>query len=312
MSYCHLTSSERFTLYELRFVLQESLSTIAGKMGRATSTLSRELRRNRISGIKHLVVGVDKRQETLYLPDTAEMMAARRREEAKSPFGSVSAACLAEVKARLAHYHSPEQIAGRLQREAKERVSHETIYQMVYADYAGLGEYKQYLRQGRQKRAKRGAGCSGRGQIPNRTGIEARPVKADEKQHLGHFEGDTVVGKGHRGAVVTYVDKAAKFLLAALCPDRTSRSVNEASISLFEELPSTPLSFTFDNGKEFSKHGELSETLDVPCFFANPYASWERGLNEHTNGLLRQFFPKKTDPWRAKELLHRSLAMPLN
>jgi IS30 family transposase len=124
-------------------------------------------------------------------------------------------------------------------------------------------------------------------------------VEAGEKQHVGHFEGDTIVGKGHRGAVVILgeprMDRAAKFLLAALCPDRTARIVNEASISLFEQLPSTALSFTFDNGKEFSKHGELSEKLNAPCFFANPYASWERGLNEHTNGLLRQFFPKKTD-----------------
>jgi IS30 family transposase len=295
MSYQHLTLTERFTLYESRRVLKESLSTISAKMGRAKSTLSRELRRNRIIGIKHLVGNMQERQETLYLPDTAEMMAAKRREAAKSPFGSVSATCLEEVKGRLALYHSPEQIAGRLKREAKEWVSHETIYQMVYADYEGLGEYKQYLRHSREKRAKRGAEHSGRGQIPNRVGIEARPAEADEKQHLGHFEGDTVVGKGHRGAVVTYVDKAAKFLLAALCPDRTARRINEASVSLFEELPSALLSFTFDNGKEFSKHQELSETLDVPCFFANPYASWERGLNEHTNGLLRQFFPKKTD-----------------
>ena len=299
MSYCHLTSSERFTLYELRFVLQESLASIATTMGRAKSTLSRELRRNRISGIRHLVVGVDKRQETLYLPDTAEVMAAKRREEAKTLFGSVSASCLEEIKRRLALYHSPEQIAGRLKREGKERVSHETIYQMIYTDHEGLGEYQQYLRQGRERRAKRGVGCSGRGQIPNRVGIEARPVEAGEKQHVGHFEGDTIVGKGHRGAVVILgeprMDKAAKFLVAALCPDRTARSVNEASISLFEERDVIPLSFTFDNGKEFSKHQELSEKLNAPCFFANPYASWERGLNEHTNGLLRQFFPKKTD-----------------
>jgi IS30 family transposase len=233
MSYCHLTSSERFTLYELRFVLQESLSTIAGKMGRAKSSLSRELRRNQLSGVKHLVAGLEEREETRYLPDTAQMMAAKRREAAKSAFGSVSATCIEEVKGRLALFHSPEQIAGRLKREGKETVSHETIYQMVYADYAGLGEYKQYLRQGREKRAKRGLGCSGRGRIPNRIGIEARPAEADEKRRVGHFEGDTVVGKGHRGAVVTYVDKAAKFLLAALCPDRTARSVNEASVSLF-------------------------------------------------------------------------------
>jgi IS30 family transposase len=295
MSYQQLTSSERFTLYESRFVSKESLGAIAIKMGRAKSTLSRELRRNHISGVKHLVAGMDRRKETLYLPDTAQMMAIKRREEAKTLFGSVSAACLEEIKRRLALYHSPEQIAGRLQREAKETVSHETIYQMVYADFEGLGEYQQYLRHSRERRAKRGVGCSGRGQIPHRVGIEARPVEAEEKQRPGHFEGDTVIGKGHRGAVLTYVDKAAKFLLAALCPDRTARSVNEATVSLFCALPSTPLSFTFDNGKEFSKHRELSEKLNAPCFFANPYASWERGLNEHTNGLLRQFFPKKTD-----------------
>jgi transposase, IS30 family len=294
MSYQHLTLTERFTLYESRMVLKESLSTIAAKMGRAKSTLSRELRRNQISNVKHLV-GMEKREETVYLPDTAEVMAAKRREAAKSPFGSVSATCLQEIKARLALYHSPEQIAGRLKREGKEAVSYETIYQMIYADHEGLGEYKKYLRHSRERRARRGAGCSGRGQIPNRVGIEARPVEADEKQRVGHFEGDTIVGKGHRGAVVSYVDKASKFLLAALCPDRTARSVNEATVSLFEALPSTPLSFTFDNGKEFSKHEELSEKLNAACFFANPYASWERGLNEHTNGLLRQFFPKTTD-----------------
>jgi transposase, IS30 family len=295
MSYQHLTLIERFTLYESRMILKESLSTIAAKMGRAKSTLSRELRRNGISNIKHFVAGMEEREETLYLPDTAEVMAAKRREQAKTPFDSVSATCLEEIKGRLALYHSPEQIAGRLKREGKETVSHETIYQMIYADYEGLGEYKNYLRHSRERRAKRGASCSGRGQIPNRVGIEARPVEADEKQQVGHFEGDTIVGKGHRGAVVTYVDKASKFLLAALCPDRTARSVNEATISLFEELDATPLTFTFDNGKEFSKHQELSKQLNAPCFFANAYASWERGLNEHTNGLIRQFFPKSTD-----------------
>jgi IS30 family transposase len=127
MSYCHLTSSERFTLYELRFVLKESLTSIATTMGRTKSTLSRELRRNRISGVKHFVGNMQERQETLYLPDTAEMMAAKRREEAKSPFGSVSQTGIAEIKERLALYHSPEQIARRLKREGKERVSHETI-----------------------------------------------------------------------------------------------------------------------------------------------------------------------------------------
>jgi transposase, IS30 family len=257
------------------------------------------LRRMLHSGDDLILCEINSNQ--LYLPDTAEVMAAKRREEAKSLFGSVSATCIEEIKGRLALYHSPEQIAGRLKREGKETVSHETIYQMIYADHEGLGEYKNHLPHSRERRAKRGVGCSGRGQIPNRVGIEARPVEADEKQQVGHFEGDTVVGKGHRGAVVTFVDKASKFLLAALCPDRTARSVNKAILALFEELDAAPLTFTFDNGKEFSKQQELSEKLNVPCFFANAYASWERGLNEHTNlcplgyGLMRQFFPKSTD-----------------
>jgi transposase, IS30 family len=175
-------------------------------------------------------------------------------------------------------------------------VSHETIYQMIYTDYQGLGSYRPYLRQGQPKRRRRAQVNLKRGTIPGRVGIEERPAVADEKVEIGHWEGDTVIGGNHTGIVVTYVDKASKFLLAGLAKNKTVQQVNQVTLGLFEQIATTfRKTVTFDNGKEFSAHQTLAQRLGVSCFFANPYHSWERGLNEHTNGLLRQFFPKRTN-----------------
>jgi IS30 family transposase len=131
---------------------------------------------------------------------------------------------------------------------------------------------------------------------PGRVGIENRPAIADEKTEIGHWESDTVIGGNHIGVLVTHVDKASKFLVAGLAKDKTAREINRVTEELFQALPREKRkTFTCDNGKEFSSHQELSRKLDVDIYFANPYHSWERGLNEHTNGLLRQFFPKGTN-----------------
>lgn len=220
----------------------------------------------------------------------------QRRKQSKSAFSGVSEFCIAEIKTRLKQYHSPEQIAGRLKREGILSISHETIYQMIYANHAGLKDYQVYLRQGRGKRRKRGGHYSKRGQIPGRVGIEYRPLIADAKTEIGHWESDTMIGGNHTGVIVTHVDKASKFLVAGLGQTKTSAQVNQVTIALFAQIPETRRkTMTFDNGKEFSGHEKLSETLKISCYFANPYHSWERGLNEHTNGLLRQFFPKQTN-----------------
>ena len=154
----------------------------------------------------------------------------------------------------------------------------------------------QYLRQGRKKRRKRGGVNAKRGQIPGRVGIEHRPVIADAKSEVGHWESDTMIGKEQSGVIVTHVDKASKFLVAGLGKNKTAEEINQVTLSLFAEVSVDKRhTMTFDNGKEFSRHAELSQELGLSCYFANPYHSWERGLNEHTNGLLRQFFPKKTD-----------------
>ena len=132
--------------------------------------------------------------------------------------------------------------------------------------------------------------------IPNRIGIEQRPSIAAEKTQIGHWEGDTIIGGNHLGAIATHVDKASKFLVARVMKTRTSAEMNRVSIAAFTQMSADKRrTFTFDNGKEFSGHQQMAEALNVQCYFANPYHSWERGLNEHTNGLIRQFFPKGTN-----------------
>jgi len=283
MSYTQLSASERNQVYELRTTTALSMRAIARQLGRDQSTVSRELARNR-------------REDGHYLPDSAQQKMQVRRQQSKTAFSCVSEICIFEIKERLKQYHSPEQIAGRLKRERGARISHETIYQMIYADHEGLKVYQKYLRQGRGKRRRRGGCNSTRGKIPGRVGIEHRPAIADAKTEIGHWKSDTMIGGNHQGVIVTHVDKASKFLLADLGKNKTSSEVNKVTIRLFSQIPKTQQkTMTFDNGKEFSGHAELSKELGLLCYFANPYHSWERGLNEHTNGLLRQFFPKQTN-----------------
>jgi transposase, IS30 family len=276
MSYSHFSSCERFTLYRLRTTENLSMGIIAQRMKRSKSSISRELRRNRIN-------------ETLYLPDTAQTKMATRRQASKQLFMSVSDSTINEIKQRLELYHSPEQISGRLKYEGFESISHETIYQMVYANHQGLGEYQRFLRQGQKKRRRRKGLYQKRGAIPGRVGIEQRPPIAEEKTQIGHWESDTVIGVNHTGMIVTHVDKASKYLLAGLAKNKTVQQINQVTMGLFEHIEQQfRKTMTFDNGREFCGHQTLADNLGLQCFFANPYHSWERGLNEHTNGLLRQ------------------------
>jgi len=282
MSYTQLTAQERFEIYRLR---QSGLSgrAIAQSLNRAHSTISRELRRNRTDTGD-------------YLPDTAQKLVVQRRQVAKHRFSSIAPECLAQIKKRLTARHSPEQIAGRLKHEQLPTVSHETIYQLIYRDYQGMGAYARCLRHSHIKRQQRGGSHTKRGIIPHRVGIEQRPAIADLKIQIGHWEADTMIGGNHLGAIATYVDKASKFLIARVSKNRTADAIYQATVRAFEPVPSEfRQTITFDNGKEFTNHLAISNDVGIACYFATPYHSWERGLNEHTNGLLRQFFPKGTN-----------------
>jgi IS30 family transposase len=283
MSYTHLTISERAEIYKLRETDKLSMSVIAATMKRSKSTISRELNRNTSEKYK------------IYLPDTADATARQRRAKGKGRFKRISALTIEDVKQGLEQYHSPEQIAGRMKQEGKATVSHETIYQMIYANHQELGMWKQNLRQ-KQKRRRRKGVKQKRGGIPNRVGIENRPAIADLKTEIGHWESDTVIGANHSGVVVTHVDKASKYLVAGLAKNKTMEEINRVTINLLGKVePAYLKTMTFDNGREFCGHEKLSESLNLECFFATPYHSWERGLNEHTNGLIRQFYPKSTN-----------------
>jgi IS30 family transposase len=283
MSFTHLTTTERSELYQLRVIEQLSVSEIGRRLKRNKSTISRELSRN-----------TDERQIG-YLPDTAVALMQARRKQAKVRFQRVSDKTIAEVKQRLEQHHSPEQVAGRMEREGIGKISYETIYLMIYANHQEMGIYQQYLRQ-KQKQRRRKSRNQKRGGIPNRVGIENRPKIADLKIEIGHWESDTVIGCNHTGVVVTHVDKASKYLLAGLAKNKTMEEINRVTLKLFESVKSTfRKTMTFDNGREFCGHEKLSESLQIETFFATPYHSWERGLNEHTNGLIREFYPKSTN-----------------
>lgn len=283
MSFTHLSITERSELYKLRVIEQLSISEISRHLNRNKSTISRELSRN-----------TDERQIG-YLPDTADALMKARRKQAKVRFQSISDKMIAEVKQRLEQHHSPEQLAGRMKREGLGKISYETIYLMIYANYQEMGIYQQYLRQ-KQKQRRRKRRNQKRGGIPNRVGIENRPKIADLKTEIGHWESDTVIGCNHTGVVVTHVDKASKYLLAGLAKNKTMEEINRVTFKLFEPVKTTfRKTMTFDNGREFCGHEQLSQTLQIETFFANPYHSWERGLNEHTNGLIREFYPKSTN-----------------
>ena len=180
-------------------------------------------------------------------------------------------------------------------------ISYETIYLMIYANHQEMGIYQQYLRQ-KQKQRRRKGRKQKRGGIPNRVGIENRPKIADLKIEIGHWESDTVIGGNHTGIVVTHVDKASKYLLAGLAKNKIMEEINRVTFNLFEPIGSTSRkTMTFDNGREFCGHEKLSERLQIDIFFVNPYYSWERRLNEHTNGLIRGFYPKSTNLKIVKE-----------
>jgi transposase, IS30 family len=282
MSYQQLSPNERQQIYTLKYEDCLSVRAISRLLKRAASTISRELCRN----VCH----------NRYLPDTAQQLKITRRKVSKRPFLKVSFEILESIKAGLREYHSPEQIVGRLKSENQESVSHETVYQMIYADYEGMAAYREYLRQSHRVRRRRSGSKSKRGMIPNRVGIESRPAEVDSKKGKGDWEGDTVIGANHQGGLVTYVDKASKFLMVGLIKNRKAEHVTAVSIQLFQRLAAGQVkTVTFDNGKEFSRHEVFGKAVGADCYFARPYHSWERGLNEHTNGLIRQFFPKWTN-----------------
>jgi len=216
------------------------------------------------------------------------------------------------IKKKLKEDWSPEQISGVMRKEKIPWVSYETIYQYIYHNKKHGGKLYLHLRHKNKKYHKRGSNYATRGTIKNRISIDKRPKIVEKKSRIGDWEIDTVIGANHKGVLVTIVDRKSKFTLIKKVPSKHAEVVSKAIVEMLQPIKQLTHTITSDNGKEFAYHEEVSKALNAKFFFCNPYHSWERGLNEHTNGLIRQYLPKQTDFTQVKRKQIRFIQDRLN
>lgn len=273
----HLTFQEREVLYRMKKAAKP-VQEIAAALGRDRSTIYREVNRN--TGGRG------------YRPTQAQRLADERRKACRQPTKLSNPEIKKYVTKKLKQKWSPEQIAGRMRkdqpRKQQYRVSYQTIYNWLETD---ASELREHLRRGTRRTKP-----ETRGQLKDCRTIAGRPQVVNSKRRYGDWEGDTIVSPGRRSGLTTMVERKSQYLRVrktkSLKSSDTMRAANASLKDLPEELLQT---ITLDNGKEFALHHRLTDRLGADVYFAQPYASYQRGLNENTNGLLRQFFPKGTD-----------------
>jgi IS30 family transposase len=279
MQYSQLTEEERNQIYAL---LQDNVPNrrIARIVNKDASTIGREIRRNR--GLRG------------YRPRQANQKAVERR---KTPHNiKMTPEVLAHINEKLSLQYSPEQIYGTMKERLGIQISPERIYQHIWQDKKLGGDLYRNLRiAGGRKRRKRYGKKDWRGKIPNRVDIDQRPTSVNEKSRIGDFEADLVSGMHHQGFLVTLVDRLSKFTLIGHVSNKFAADVTSEIVRLLTPYNSIVHTITYDNGREFAGHETVNDQLGCKSFFAKPYHSWERGLNENTNGLFRQYFPKQSD-----------------
>jgi IS30 family transposase len=280
MIYSHLTVEQRYVIERL-LPQGHTYDEIAAIVECDPTTVGREVRRNSVGGV--------------YRAHAAQNRADRRRGDAShAPRAFTSSVC-SSVEAQLREGWSPEQISNRMRDEGKPTVSHERIYQHVWQDRCDGGDLHHFLRQASRLRRKRYGTHSRKGALPNRTMIDARPAVVDERSRIGDWEVDTVVGARHLGAIVTLVERRSGYLLTELLRSPNADAMRTALLKVLEPHRDRVLTITADNDRAFAHHAIIGRKLAAAMYFAHPYHAWERGTNENTNGLLRQYFPKGTD-----------------
>ena len=276
MSFKQLIEGQR---YQIEAYLREGFSyrEIGKRLQVSHSTISREVRRNRI-------------RDNHYLPEVAHAKTVKRRGQAAKY--SVPALTITFVEFGLSQKWSPEQIAG-VGKIIGHSVSHEWIYGYIQRDKLRGGKLFKQLRHGHRKYRK--GSRAKRVIIPNRVGIECRPAIVNKKKRFGDWEADTVLGKNGTGAIVSLVERKSKLYLIRKVPAKTAADVGRAMVGMLWRYRGHVRTITADNGAEFCAHALVADKLKTDIYFANPYSSWERGLNENFNGLLRQYIRKGTD-----------------
>jgi len=267
--YKQLTLAERYQIQSL-CELDFSARSIGNRMQRSNKTISQELKRC---------------PPNIYSADDAHLDSLRQRKEA-AKFHKRTALVKLQVKALLDLGLAPEQISGRMKLESfNEAISCQTIYRVVREN-----QWVDLIpRKGKRYKSRKAIEAGAR-LIPNRVDIDERPEHVDLKEEVGHWEGDTVYGQD--GYLVTLTERVSKFLLTVRVKNKTKKLVTKAIIKMLKPYESICETITFDNGGEFAGHEKIARALNCKIYFAKPYHSWQRGLNENTNGLLRRFFPK--------------------
>lgn len=277
--YRHLTSYDRCQIYALKRS-EKSQSEIAQILNVSQSTISRELRRN--CGLRG------------YRFKQAQALAQKRGSARGCCARVLVPALLAKIEQFLQDFQwSPQQISGRLKLQSGIQVSTETIYRHIWRDKKLGGTLYVNLRCSGKKYNKRKGLNSGRGMIPDRVDITRRPQIVADKTRLGDWELDSIIGAHHKGAITSMVERVSKLTKLALLKTPSSIATQAAIIAKLTPLKAHVHTLTSDNGREFAAHKMISNALETEFYFATPYHSWERGLNENTNGLVRQYFPKR-------------------
>jgi len=279
MRYNHLSLEERHYI-ELRHKAGQTMSEIAKALTRSQPTISREINRN--SGRRG------------YRYQQADKFAVERHKTKPKHIKMTD-----KMKRLITDYieidWSPEQIVDTLKQGNVIELHLETIYRFILEDKQAGGQLYKHLRHQNKTYRKRYGAAHNRHGIPNRVDIDERPEQANNRERVGDFEGDTIIGKNHKGAIVTLDDRKTKIRFALPVNNKTAQAVTDAITFLLQPIKKHLKTLTFDNGKEFAKHVDIATSLDCDVYFAKPYHSWERGQNENANGLLRQYFPKSME-----------------
>ena len=279
MKYTQLTEGERYQIYAL-LGINLTQKEIANRLGRHPSTISRELRRNK--------------GQRGYRPKQANELATKRRKSALKQI-KLTETVQQWIRTLIKKDLSPQQVVSYLEKKRDVKLHHETVYQFIYRDKANGGELYKHLRIANKPYRKRYGKYDRRGQIVDRVSIDERPKIVDDKSRIGDWEGDTIIGKGHKGALLTLVERKTLYTLIVPLKSKNGEQLKDAVIEALKLFKNRVLTLTFDNGREFAHHQEMAKALEADVYFAHPYASWERGINENTNGLIRQYFPKGSD-----------------
>lgn len=279
MNYRQLAENERYQIYAYKragYTQQD----IANLLQRSPSTISRELKRN--SGLRN------------YRPAQAQRMSELRK---RTAFKAIKITFNVQtwIEKLLRQDLSPQQVVDYLARHKGISLHHESIYQLIYRDKKAGGDLYRHLRIAAKPYRKRYGHYERRGKIKNRIDIDNRPGIVNDRARIGDWEGDTVMGKGRKSALLTLVERKTLYTVIVKLSGKRADLLAKAAIANLREFKEKVKTITFDNGLEFSEHGKIAKGLGADIYFAHPYASWERGTNENTNGLIRQYFPKGTD-----------------